>query len=339
MLFFFNRLTFGLRQQLLVKWLAVVVGITYVAVFLTITFSCFPTQRNWQVVPYPGLTCTFKPQNFYVSTVLNVITDAAVLAIPLPLMWALQVSWQKKITLMALLSSGVFVISAAIIRIVMTLVAHPSALTINRWGVRETIAGIIAVNLPIIKPIFTKNFWSKNFPPKSQKSSSGRTGPGNGSDATNARGRIRNAFSRRIEAYELNDGSFHDQSRPSQTEKRFEGRSEVVEVDSNSDMHPMSNRSSEDLVVQIPSKERRPSCAKYEKYDEDLEVGPESPPRVEVLVEQTYNSRSQTAGTVDSSSWTEERHGWTGVWPRYGLGNRVTIEARDGSQGRKTSQG
>ena len=146
MLFFFNRLTFGLRQQQLVKWLAIACGVTYVAVFLTITFACFPTQRNWQVVPDPGLKCTFKPQNFYVSTVLNVITDAAILAIPLPLMWALQVSFKKKVALMLLLSSGIFVITAAIIRIVMTLVAHPSALTINSWGVRETIAGIFAVN-------------------------------------------------------------------------------------------------------------------------------------------------------------------------------------------------
>lgn len=141
MLFFFSRLTFGLKQHTLVKWLAVFCGVTYVAVFLTITFACFPTQRNWQVVPYPGFKCTFKPQNFYVSTVLNVTTDAAILAIPLPLMWGLQISLKKKIALMVLLSSGIFVISAAIIRIVMTLVAHPSALVINEWGVRETIAG------------------------------------------------------------------------------------------------------------------------------------------------------------------------------------------------------
>jgi hypothetical protein len=152
MLFFFNRLTFGLKQQHFVKILGIAVGVTYVAVFLTITLGCYPTQRNWQVVPYPGEVCTFKPQNFYVSTALNVVTDAALLAIPLPLMWALQVPLKKKIALCLLLSSGIFVISAAIIRIVMTLVSHPSALTINRWGVRETIAGIVAVNAPILKP-------------------------------------------------------------------------------------------------------------------------------------------------------------------------------------------
>ena len=314
---------------MLVKWLAVAVGATYLAVFLTITFACFPTQRNWQVVPYPGLKCTFKPQNFYVCTVLNVLTDAAILAIPLPLMWALQVSWKKKVVLIALLSSGVFVIAAAIIRIVMTLVANPSALTINRWGVRETIAGIIAVNLPIIKPIFTKCFWSRNFPPNSEKGSGGRNAPENGSDTTNARLRIRNALSRRVEAYELDEASFHARSRHSQNEKKFEGQPEVMEVDSNSDIHPATNRSSEDLVVQIPPGQRRPSSAEQEEH---LGMGPQSPSRVEVLVEQTYHSRSSPAETTNSASWVEERQGWGGMWPRNGYGNRVRIEAQRGSQ-------
>ncbi|KAF2764939.1 hypothetical protein EJ03DRAFT_355312 [Teratosphaeria nubilosa] len=62
-----------------------------------------------------------------------------------------------------LLSSGVFVITAALVRIVMTLKSHPSALTINRWGVRETVAGIIAVNAPIIRPLFSRSFWNGDF--------------------------------------------------------------------------------------------------------------------------------------------------------------------------------
>jgi len=152
MLFFYNRLTFGLRQQQFVKIMGVIVVATYVAVFLTIMLGCYPTHKNWQVVPDPGLKCTFKMQNFYVSTVLNVLTDVAVLAIPVPLLWALQVPKRQKIWLVLLLCSGFFVIAAAIIRITMTLMANPSALTINRWGVRETIAGIIAVNIPIVRP-------------------------------------------------------------------------------------------------------------------------------------------------------------------------------------------
>lgn len=60
---------------------------------------------------------------------------------------------------MLLLSSGAFVVAAAIIRVVLTLSSSPSATTINSWGVRETIVGIITVNIPAIWPVFRVSFW------------------------------------------------------------------------------------------------------------------------------------------------------------------------------------
>ncbi|VTT81516.1 unnamed protein product [Fusarium fujikuroi] len=97
------------------------------------------------VVPDPGALTekfSFKMQNFLVTTVLNVL----------------------KLVIGLLLSSGAFVIAAAIIRVVLTLSANPSALTINAWGVRETIVGILTVNIPILRPIFSKHFWNGNAP-------------------------------------------------------------------------------------------------------------------------------------------------------------------------------
>lgn len=65
MLFFFHRLTWvlllvcgsyvgtdrcriGLWQHKYIKSLGVVCAVSYLAVFLTLTFGCFPTRRNWQ---------------------------------------------------------------------------------------------------------------------------------------------------------------------------------------------------------------------------------------------------------------------------------------------------
>lgn len=78
----------------------------------------------------------------------------------MPMLWNLEVSRRRKLGLSLLLFPGVFVIAAALIRVIMTLEAQPSALVINRWGVRETVAGIIAVNLPILRPMLRKNFWT-----------------------------------------------------------------------------------------------------------------------------------------------------------------------------------
>ncbi|KAF5530928.1 integral membrane protein PTH11 [Fusarium mexicanum] len=188
MLCFFSRMTIGTWHNMFVKTVSILCAVSYLAVFLTITFGCFPTQKNWQVVPDPGEKCSFKMQNFLVTTVLNVLfvnpphqanpsnfssTDALILGIPMPLLWKLQVPFRKKFIIGLLLSSGSFVIAAAITRVVLTLSANPSALTINAWGVRETIVGILTVNIPILRPIFSKSFWNGNAP--SEITSSYRT--------------------------------------------------------------------------------------------------------------------------------------------------------------------
>ncbi|KAK9422149.1 hypothetical protein SUNI508_05157 [Seiridium unicorne] len=178
MLWFFHRMTTGLWQQRLVRWLSWACVVSYIPVFLTVTFGCFPTQKNWQVTPDPGLKCTFKMQNFLVTVVLNVITDAAILCIPLPLLWTLQVPLKKKIVIGLLLCSGLFVITAAIIRVVLTLGTAPSALNVNRWGVRETIVGIITVNIPILRPMVSKTFWragNLSYPSAGGTKTGGRT--------------------------------------------------------------------------------------------------------------------------------------------------------------------
>ena len=58
MLFFFGRLTSGLRMQTYVRYMSVVLVLSYIAVFITISCGCFPIQRNWQVLPNPGSECT-----------------------------------------------------------------------------------------------------------------------------------------------------------------------------------------------------------------------------------------------------------------------------------------
>ena len=108
------------------------------------------------------LTSTqLKPQILYVASTANILTDALILVTPIPMLWNLEVSKSRKLSLSLLLFPGVFVISAAVVRVVMSLQAQPSALNINRWGVRETLAGIIAVNIPILRPMLRRSFWMR----------------------------------------------------------------------------------------------------------------------------------------------------------------------------------
>lgn len=107
-----------------------------------------------------------------------------ILLIPVPMLWNLEASRRRKLGLSLLLFPGVFVIAAALIRVIMSLEARPSALNLNRWGVRETVAGIIAVNVPILRPMLRTSFWTRG-PMLSQPSAS----HGSGFDGRGASGK------------------------------------------------------------------------------------------------------------------------------------------------------
>ncbi|KAF4550070.1 Hypothetical protein D9617_18g032610 [Elsinoe fawcettii] len=160
MLCFYRRLTLGSFQAKLVKWLAVAVGLSYISVIIIISAGCRPFHQNWQVWPQPDImTCAFRMQNIISNSSLNIATDVAILAIPVPLLWRLQVAKKQKIVIALFLLTGVVVIIAATIRITVTLGSNPSTTTINAWGVRETIIGILCVNIPVLRPLFSGKFW------------------------------------------------------------------------------------------------------------------------------------------------------------------------------------
>lgn len=152
-------------------------GASYLVVSLTALCSCYPSVHpvemifeplangtfrislNWQIRPLPSENCTYRPQNFVILAVFNVMSDAALMSIPLPILRQLRVSKKRKLGVSVLLSSGVFVASTAIIRVILTLTGEPTVITINLWGFRELGVGLIAVTAPIIYPMFTPEFW------------------------------------------------------------------------------------------------------------------------------------------------------------------------------------
>ncbi|KAK2685554.1 hypothetical protein QWA68_015422 [Fusarium oxysporum] len=138
-------------------------------------------RNNWQVRPLPPPRCVFKKQNLYVTTFFSeftptlrirqlniftneakdVVTDAAILSLPLPVLKAIRTSLWRKFLIAALLCSGLVVITVAIMRLTVTLGSAPSNITVNRWGVRECEIGLIATNAPVLRPLFTRKFWNR----------------------------------------------------------------------------------------------------------------------------------------------------------------------------------
>ncbi|KAF2153620.1 hypothetical protein K461DRAFT_292343 [Myriangium duriaei CBS 260.36] len=160
LLFFYRRLTLGSTNAKLVKYLFWLIGSTYIAMFCIVTFGCWPYEKNWQVSPMAPWKCSFRPQNLKGTAVLNTTTDAALMVVPVLLIWQLKVPIKQKLVIALFLSSGLAVIAAAIVRAQLSLGTTPTAANINSWGVRETFIAVFTVNVPILRPVLNRSFWS-----------------------------------------------------------------------------------------------------------------------------------------------------------------------------------
>ncbi|KAG5941323.1 hypothetical protein E4U53_007429 [Claviceps sorghi] len=152
MLFLYGRLTLDLKQRKWVKTCAILCVVTYVAGLLVTFTHCTPLRKKWQVSPYPGDTCAVYVPNLYVITATNVSTDILIACIPLPLLWKVRMSWQKKMLCAMWLCTGVCMIIAGLLRCILSLGRIHSRNFRAIWTIRETFVGIIAANVPILGP-------------------------------------------------------------------------------------------------------------------------------------------------------------------------------------------
>ncbi|KAI6764474.1 hypothetical protein HG530_008263 [Fusarium avenaceum] len=157
---FYGRLTSGLTHlRTRVVFAYIILGVTYLAVALTILLSCQPFHHFWQVTPNPGVICqpTNSPAYVLVVVIPNVLTDVYLLSIPLPLLWGVNISLRRRLTLMLLFSGALFIMMAGTIRAVTILTAGPNgALEGSAWACRETFVAIVVTNLPILQPLLRK---------------------------------------------------------------------------------------------------------------------------------------------------------------------------------------
>ncbi|KAF8467848.1 hypothetical protein BDZ91DRAFT_656721 [Kalaharituber pfeilii] len=121
LLLFYRRLMQRVKQIKVIKLAAILLVVTYAAVVLNMFLVCRPFKKNWQVVPDPGHKCTDGYEYVWVIGIFNIVTDAVLIAIPLPVVVGLRISRAKKAMLVLLFGSGVFVIVATTLRIYFTI--------------------------------------------------------------------------------------------------------------------------------------------------------------------------------------------------------------------------
>ncbi|KAH8590506.1 hypothetical protein B0O99DRAFT_464231, partial [Bisporella sp. PMI_857] len=129
-----------------------------IAVLLISIFQCTPIRKTWlPTLPYGH--CINLKACFMGNALPNILTDIAILSLPIPQVWGLHTSVSRKISLTIVFLLGSFVIGASIYRFVTLLTFDTSDLTYTTaapsiWTVVEAAAGLVSACLPTFGPVF-----------------------------------------------------------------------------------------------------------------------------------------------------------------------------------------
>ncbi|KAL2858615.1 hypothetical protein BJY01DRAFT_241944 [Aspergillus pseudoustus] len=162
-LIYYHRIMCGVTQQMIIRITALYCGLSFIAINLAIALHCRPFHKLWQIYPDPGLECSTQRALYIIVAVFNITTDMLLVYIPIPVLIHLRIKVYQKIMIGVLLCSGVFIIVAALLRCVMSLMSISQINLSAVWTVREMLVAFVAVNAPVIKPLFT-SLLSKRLP-------------------------------------------------------------------------------------------------------------------------------------------------------------------------------
>lgn len=132
-----------------------------IAQFFCELFSCYPIRSNWD--PTVKGHCIDLATVVVACSILNIVTDIAILSLPMPFLWRLQMTLTRKFQLMCVFLLGGFVCFVSIYRatLVHTVsLLDPAWSDVNGalWSGIELAVAIISGNLPICRPIYNKVF-------------------------------------------------------------------------------------------------------------------------------------------------------------------------------------
>ncbi|CAN9079907.1 unnamed protein product [Alternaria alternata] len=154
------RRIFPTKSFQVANWItmAVVISYTIWTVFSSI-FMCVPVRAFWT---HEKATCLNQFAVWFTNAAINIITDFAIILLPIPVIRKLNLGKRQKIGLISIFAIGGFVCLVSILRL-QSLVAisnsadpsydNPPAAT---WSSVESNVGIICACLPLLRPLITK---------------------------------------------------------------------------------------------------------------------------------------------------------------------------------------
>ncbi|KAE8444834.1 hypothetical protein EG329_014189 [Mollisiaceae sp. DMI_Dod_QoI] len=162
LLLLYNKLTFGLKQQVAVKIVGAYV-ITNLIVMEILYFGvwCRPFDQYW-AVPVANEQCSAALHHLITNAVFNITSDIMMLCIPLPLLIRSQLPRANKLILCCLFGLGIFVILCAVLNKYYSF-AHPFSPMWEFWYIREASTAILVANMPMCWSLMRRLFKLRAF--------------------------------------------------------------------------------------------------------------------------------------------------------------------------------
>ncbi|KAK7892525.1 COPII coat GTPase [Exophiala xenobiotica] len=129
---------------------------TYVAGQLSVALECRPFHLYWQIYPDPG-ACVKGNAWLITYEVGNLITDAMLVIMPFPVLFAAKTRWQKKVQLCSLFSVGFFLIAVSLVRIIQGIPNARVQSTRTFWGSIETLFATLVAQAPTLYTLLRRS--------------------------------------------------------------------------------------------------------------------------------------------------------------------------------------
>ncbi|KAI8254000.1 Satratoxin biosynthesis SC1 cluster protein 4 [Colletotrichum sp. SAR11_239] len=131
----------------------------WISIVLVCVFQCTPVAKAY--MPWIDGTCIDLKASFIGNAIPNILTDVAILCLPIKEVWRLQVTVVQRISLCFMFLLGGFVLFASIYRFttIMQFQLTDTTWTLATactWCVVECACGVISACLPTLRPLMVK---------------------------------------------------------------------------------------------------------------------------------------------------------------------------------------
>ncbi|KAH6662307.1 hypothetical protein B0J14DRAFT_687130 [Halenospora varia] len=153
---FYSRVFQDRNSKIFIWSMAAFVAVYSIPLLIAPFVRCHPASMAWNI---NHDSCSSEVPALLTSAIFNIVADAGLTAFVLPKIMALKLPSRQKASLIAVLSTSVLVIVAAIVRVVrIKHVIHSNDVSwdsydINIWCSVEINTGLFCVSAPAIKPL------------------------------------------------------------------------------------------------------------------------------------------------------------------------------------------